>query len=98
MTKMTADYTEQIAEFWPTIMKAWDEHGEKHPVIDCDVVNRKALALPAQEYINGLSARTRKAAARQYEKISAEGGMMLFIRDSEKRILQSHLFPLGDAP
>lgn len=95
---MTPDYKEQIDEFWPTIMQAWDEHGEKHPVIECDVVNRKVLAMPAEEYINGLTERTRKATRRHYEEVSAEGGMMIFIRDSRKQILQSYLFPLGGAP
>ncbi len=79
-------------------MQAWDEHGEKHPVIECDVVNRKVMALPAEEYLNGLTDRTRKAARRSYEKITTKGGMMVFIRDSERRILLSHLFTQGDAP
>jgi len=95
---MTPDYTEQISEFWPTIIQAWVEQREKHPVIECDVVKRKVMAMPAEEYINGLTDRTRNAARRQYEKITAEGGMMLFILDSKNRILQSHLFPLGDEP
>jgi hypothetical protein len=38
---MTQDYTEQLAEFWPTIMHAWDEHGKKHPIIEYDLVNRQ---------------------------------------------------------
>jgi hypothetical protein len=95
---MTPDYTEQISEFWPTIIQAWVEQREKHPVIECDGVKRKVMAMPAEEYINGLTDRTRNAARRQYEKITAEGGMMLFILDSKNRILQSHLFPLGDEP
>ena len=93
---MTADYKKQIAEFWPTIMQAWDEHGEKHPVIECDVVLRKVAAMPAKEYINGLTDRTRKAALRQYKKVTAEGGIMVFIRDSKNRVLQSHVFTLDD--
>jgi hypothetical protein len=95
---MTPDYTAQITEFWPTIMLAWREHGKKHPIIECDVVNRKVMAMPAQEYINGLTERTRKAACRSYERITAEGGIMVFIRDSKNQILQSHLFTPGDAP
>jgi hypothetical protein len=95
---MTPDYTEQIAELWPTIMRAWDAHGEKHPIIECDVVNWKVLAMPAEEYINGLTDRTRDAARRSYQNITTEGGMMVFIRDREKRILQSQLFVLTDGP
>lgn len=86
------DYTEQIAEFWPTIMLAWDEHGDKHPIIECDVVRRKVAAMSAKEYIEGLTERSREATSRQFKKITAEGGMMVFIRDSRKRVLQSHVF------
>ena len=93
---MTQDYTEQLAEFWPMIMQAWDEHGRKQPVIECDLVNRKVMAMPAAEYINGLTDRTRKATLLRYDKITSEGGMMVFVRDSKMRVLQSHLFTPHD--
>ena len=93
---MTADYDKEIAEFWPTIMQAWEEQGEKHPVIECDVVLRKVAAMPAKEYINGLTDRTRKAALREYEKATAGGGIMVFIRDSKNQVLRSYLFTLDD--
>lgn len=89
---MMPDYTEQIAEFWPTIMQAWYEHGDKSPIIECDVVCRTIAAMPAKEYIDSLTERTRKSTRRQFEKITAEGRMMVFIRDSKNRILQSHVF------
>lgn len=91
MAKMT-DYTELISEFWPTVMLAWDEHGDKKPIIECDVDTRKVLAMPAKEYLAGLSERTREAAQRNFEEISANGGMMVFIRDDRNRILQSYVF------
>ena len=93
---MTADYDKQIAEFWPTIMQAWEEHGEKHPVIECDVVLQKVAAMPAKEYINGLTDRTRKAALREYKKVKAEDGIMVFIRDSKNQVLRSYVFTLDD--
>ena len=65
---MRSDYKKLIAEFWPTIMQAWDEHSEKHPVIECDVVIRKVAAMPAKDYIDGLTDRTRKAALRTYKR------------------------------
>jgi len=95
---MKPDYRKQLVEFWPTIMQAWDEHGDKHPIIECDIVNRRVLAMPAEEYIDGLTDRTRKAARRCYERITREGGMMVFIRDSKLLVLESHLFTPGEAP
>ena len=91
------DYTEQIAEFWPTIMQAWSEHGDKHPIIECDIVRGKVAAMPAKEYIDGLSARSREKTHKEFEEITAEGGMMVFICDSKNRILQSYVFPLDEA-
>jgi len=89
---MKRDYTKLIEEYWPTIMRAWDEHGEKHPIIECDVVRGKVAAMPARDYIDGLSKRTRKATLRQFTKITAQDGIMVFIRDSRKKVLQSHVF------
>jgi hypothetical protein len=60
------------------------------------VVLRKVAAMPAKEYINGLTDRTRKAVLREYEKASAEGGIMVFIRDSKNPVLRSCVFALDD--
>ena len=89
---MTRDYPKHIEEFWPTIMLAWNEHGEKHPIVECDVMRRKVATMPAKEYIDGLTERTRDATHDQFKSITAEGGMMVFVRDSKNRVLQSHVF------
>ena len=95
---MNRDYTEQIAEFWPTIMRAWNDYADKRPVIECDVVKRQVLAWPAQEYISGLSERTREVTRRQFQRATAAGGIMVFIRDSRNRVLQSQVYVPGDTP
>ena len=89
---MTRDYSRQIAEYWPSVMQAWDEHGDKWPVIECDIVARQVLAYPAKDYIDGLTPRTRAATRRQYRQACAAGGLMIFIRDSKHRILQSQVY------
>jgi hypothetical protein len=93
---MARDYTEQIAEFWPTIMQAWREHEDKCPVIECDIVKRQVAAWASREYISGLSGRTRATTQRQFDRVTAAGGMMVFIRDSKRRVLQSHVFMPDD--
>ena len=93
---MGSDYTEQLAEYWPTIMRAWHDYADKRPVIECDIVKRQVLAWPAQDYINSLSARTREAARRQYRGASAVGGIMIFIKDSKNRVLQSQVYVPDD--
>lgn len=86
------DYSKQIAEYWPTIMRAWEEFADKRPVIECDIVRRQVLAYPAKEYINELSTRTREAARRQYREVCAAGGIMVFVRDSKHKVLQSQVY------
>ena len=89
---MKRDYSKQIAEFWPTIMRAWHDYADKSPVIECDIVGRRVLAYPAKEYLDGLSARTREATRRQYRRTRAAGGIMIFVRDSTHRVLQSQVY------
>jgi hypothetical protein len=90
------DYSDVIAEYWPTVMQAWDTHGDKHPVIECNLQSRQVLACPAKDYIKTLSQRTRRATLRQYRKVTGQGGMMLFINDYEHQILQSYIFSKDD--
>lgn len=90
------DYTNDIAYYWPTIMTALEEHGDKHPIIECNLFERKVYAYPAKDFINTLSERTRITTLQQYEQVTAEGGLMVFINDSENRILQSYIFNASD--
>lgn len=93
------DSASDIADFWPAIMRAWQENMNRHPIIECNLHNlheRKVLAYPAKEYINSLSERTRLKTLRQYEQMTAQGGMMVFINDYEKRILRSYIFNAED--
>lgn len=90
------DYSNLLDEFWPTIMLAWDEHGDKKPIIECDVVNRKVAAWPSKEYIEGLSERTRESTHRQFQEVMEQGGIMVFIRDNENQVLQSHVYMPDD--
>ena len=46
---MMRDYSEQIQEFWPTIMQAWEAHADKRPVIECDVIGKKVRAYATLE-------------------------------------------------
>ena len=89
---MIRDYSTEIDSYWPTIERAWNEHSDKHPIIECDLAKGQVIAYPAKEYIGGLSDRTREETWRCYDRTVREGSMMLFIRDSEKRILQSYVF------
>ena len=74
-------------------MLAWEAYADKRPVIECDVANKKVLAYPWREYIDSLTERTREATHRQFIRTMDEGGIMVFVRDSKNRVLQSYSFP-----
>lgn len=86
------DYTEELSFYWDTLLHAWAEHCDQHPVLECDLAARRVAAYPAIDYLNDLSVRTRQAAIEEYERTTREGGMMVFILDSEREVLQSYSF------
>ena len=90
------DYTDELEEYWPTIMLAWREHRDKHPIIVCDLAGKTVAAHPAKEYIDSLSERTRSATRKQFEELDNEGGMMVFVCDKRRRKLQSYTFSAQD--
>jgi hypothetical protein len=89
---MVYDYTDQIKEFWPTIMLAWDKHSIERPIIECDLDSAKVIAYPSKEYIENLSERDREQAQEKFDQILNNGGMVVFIRDNKNRVLQSYTF------
>ena len=86
------DYTEEIAQFWPTIMQAWEAHANKRPVIECDLASKTVRAYASREYIDSLSERTRETTHREFACTVDEGGIMVFILDTKNRVLQSYSF------
>lgn len=89
---MIHNYTREIDLYWPSIERAWNDHMDKHPIIECDLAKGQVVAYPAEEYIANLSERTQEEARQCYARTLREGSMMLFILDSEKRVLQSYVF------
>ena len=97
-TSLIRDYSTEIDSYWATIERAWNEYGDRHPIIECDLAKRQVIAYPAKEYIADLSDRTRQETQRCYDRTVREGSMMVFIRDSENRILQSYVFRRTKGP
>ena len=85
-------FADHIAEFWPAIRQAWDEHRDKHPILECDVAGRTVAAFPAKQYMDTLSERTRDATHRQFARVERAGGTIIFVRDGRNQVLQSGVF------
>jgi hypothetical protein len=85
-------FADHIAESWPTIRRAWDDHRDKHPILECDVAGRTVAAFPARQYMDTLSERTRDATRRQFARVERTGGTIIFVRDRSSQVLQSRVF------
>lgn len=86
------NYSEQISQYWPTILQAWNDFRDKNPIIECDLSEQTVSALPAADYINYLSEKDREKVCEIYQEITARGGVMVFIRDNENQTLQSYTY------
>ena len=94
--KMIRDYEAEIAEYWPTILNAWHAHAAKRPMIECDLASRNVYAYDSTEYIDSLSDRTRERTRQEFARTMAKGGIMVFVKDSAHRVLQSYTFSAGE--
>lgn len=99
MTKaeFTSDpYVDKLYEHWDALTGMYCAFEEHAPIIEFDVVSRQILAYPADDYIGGLSERTREQTREQYRKAVAKGALMVFVRDTSAAILRSYVFPATD--
>ncbi len=89
---MIRDYSSQIEACWPTITRAYCEHSAKQPIIEFDLAEGRVGAYPADAYINSLSVKEREKTRENHARAVRNGDLMLFVRDSHNRVLQSYVF------
>lgn len=87
------DYTEKINEYWDKITGMYIAFEGKKPIIEFEPNRIRIIAYPAEEYLDGLSERTREQTKKQYQKAIATGALMVFVRDEEEEVLRSYIFP-----
>ena len=60
---MIRDYSDEIDRCWTTIECAWNEHADKHPIIECDPAKTAGQLTPNPG--GGAAERELNATARQ---------------------------------
>jgi hypothetical protein len=88
--KMSDPYFEAIQEQWPKILKLYEAFRKYKPIMLYDVQESKVYAYPYKEFRAELSTRSQASLKGQYESASAEGSMVIFVRDNMKRKLVSY--------
>lgn len=89
---MSDQYLTKIHEYWNEITGMYVHFEDKKPIIEFDPNRIKIIAYPAEDYINGLSCRTRDKTMNQYRKAVASGALMVFVRDELGKVLKSYIF------
>jgi hypothetical protein len=87
---MTDPYLEKIQEQWPNILKLYEAFQKHNPVMLYDIQEYKVYAYPYEEFRAELSVRSRASLKDQYQSASAQGSMVVFVRDNLKRKLISY--------
>jgi len=87
---------QKIDEHWDKITGMYVAFEDKNPIIEFEPNRIRIIAYPAKEYIDGLSRRTRDQTKKQHREVSADGALMVFVRDEQKEILRSYIFPQAD--
>ena len=90
---MSDEYFEKINKYWDEITGMYVAFEEKQPIIEFEPNRIRIIAYPAEDYLDGLSERTREQAKEQYQKAIATGALMVFVRDEKKEVLRSYIFP-----
>ncbi len=93
---MSDQYLTKIHEHWNEITGMYVHFEDKKPIIEFDPNRIRIIAYPAEDYISGLSYRTRDKTMKQYRKAVATGSLMVFVRDELNKVLKSYIFPEAD--
>jgi uncharacterized protein (DUF1330 family) len=97
MDQILDPYMQKIDKYWHEITGMYMAFEKKKPIIEFDPNRIRIIAYPAKEYLDNLSDRTKSHAKKQYREASSTGAIMLFVRDEQKEILRSYIFPKSDA-
>ena len=93
MDSISDPYMQKIAEHWHEITGMYIAFEDKKPIIEFEPNRIRIIAYPAEEYLEGHSDRTREQTKKRYREASATGALMVFVRDEQKEVLRSYVFP-----
>jgi hypothetical protein len=93
---MADPYLGLIEEQWPNVASLYNEHAEKYPVMLLDVRGMEIHAFPFEEFRALLDGPSQAALDDQYRRAVENRQMVLFVRDTERKIFQSYSLALEE--
>jgi hypothetical protein len=67
------------------IVKLYERYADKQPVMLFDIQEQRIYAMPYAEYRADLSKRSQASLKKQYERAIADGEIVVFVRDDERK-------------
>ena len=93
---MTDPYLDMIKEQWPNICALYNEHAEYYPVMLVDVHDAEIHAFPYSDLSARLDPSSQEALEAQYSRAVVNRQMVLFVRDTSRKVMQSYTLELED--
>jgi hypothetical protein len=86
-------YWAVVEEQYDNIRYLYQQFADKYPVMLFDIQEQRVYAHPYGPFAADLSAKSQRSLARQYLAARKAGQLVVFIRDNEKRKLNSYSVP-----
>ena len=87
-------YWTVLCEQWPNIALLYGQYADKKPVMLFDIQEERVYAFPFKEFRAELSERSQVSLTRQYDRATAQGNVVVFVRDNDQEKLVSYSLPL----
>jgi hypothetical protein len=87
-------YLDVVCQHQSAIVMLYEQYGDKKPIMLFDIQEQRIYAMPYAEYRAELSQRSQVALKEQYERATANGEVVVFVRDNEEEKLVSYSLPL----
>ena len=95
---MNDPYLEFVRRHWAEIASVYNQFAEHYPIMLVDIQVGEIHAFPYDDFVAMLAANSRATVAEQYRRAVETRCMVLFVRDTERKVFQSYTLQLEDEP
>ena len=93
---MNDPYLDFVRQHWAAIADVYNQFAAHHPVMLVDVQEGEIHAFPFADFAMQLAPASRTTVAEQYARAVETRCMVLFVRDTERKVFQSYTLQLED--
>ena len=79
-----------LSEYWEHVVVAYKQCEDKRPIMLYDIQEKQIYAYQYEGFKSEMSVRSQALLAEQYERASASGEMVVFVRDNDNERLVSY--------